>query len=186
MGQLIYLLPGRGGHSNQGLGEELRSRGYQVVGRELVGDFERLPFGEQIELVASDLRSGFWHKDARVVANSFGAYLFLHAQTIMPPYVGRVLLLSPIVGEAANEATMSFFVPPRARRLQELAKAGTYPAPACCEIHVGENDWQSNPANLVDLAGRLGIRASVVPGAGHQLEHAVVRGILDRWLPLPS
>lgn len=44
MDKTIYLLPGRGGRLAKGLGAELLARGYRVVGRELHGDFQRLPF----------------------------------------------------------------------------------------------------------------------------------------------
>jgi pimeloyl-ACP methyl ester carboxylesterase len=115
-----------------------------VVGRQTVGDFRDLTFSEQIELVANDLRTLFWHREAKVIANSFGAYLFLHAQNLLPPYVGRVLLLSPIVGPFENEERMMIFEPPRPGQLQAMTQAGTYPVPCQCEIYVGELDWQSN------------------------------------------
>ena len=98
----IYYLPGHGGRLTSGLGQALVDRGYEVVGRETVGDFARLSFQEQIELVAQDLKTDFWYEDSRVIANSYGAYLFLHAQTMLPAYVGKVLLLSPIVGEFSS------------------------------------------------------------------------------------
>lgn len=182
----IYLLPGRGGRLHKGLGEELLARGYEVFGREILGKFQKLPFRDQIEIVANDLKYGFWREDAKVIASSYGAYLFLHAQTILEPYIGRVLLLSPIVGEASNEEMMMFFVPPGARRFQELVKSGSYPTPVRCEIHVGEYDWQSNPANVADIATALNIQVSVVPKNGHRLDQNYVRGVLDAWLDLQS
>ena len=178
----IYYLPGHGGHIGTGLGEALRSRGLDVVGRETVGDFKKLPFEEQIALVAQDLTASHWHADDRVIANSFGAYLFLHAQELMPPYIGKVLLLSPIVGEFWNEDTMMGFSPPRSGALLELAEGGTYPVPKCCEIHVGELDWQSNPRNVTELAQHLGLAVTVVPNAGHMLDKSYVAAVLDRWL----
>ena len=178
----IYLLPGRGGRLDKGLGEALTGRGWQVHGRELQGEFQRLRFDHQVETIAKDLRTHFWHGDARVVANSFGAYLFLHAQTLLPPFPGRVLLLSPIVGEASQEERMLYFVPPRAGQLQELIGQGAYPAPVRCEIHVGEHDWQSVPANVQAIGQALGWRVSIVPGASHQLPKAYVGAVLDEWL----
>jgi hypothetical protein len=44
-----------------------------------VGEFKKLDFDVQIETVASDLKAGFWHQDALVIANSYGAYLLLLA-----------------------------------------------------------------------------------------------------------
>ena len=59
-----------------------------------------MSFPDQIETVCNDLKDNFWDESARVICNSFGAYIFLHAQAQLgEPYVGNVLLLSPIVGE---------------------------------------------------------------------------------------
>ena len=75
------------------------------------------------------------------------------------------------------------FIPPQAGRLLELAENGTYPIPKQCEIHVGEQDWQSNPSNVTALAGRLGLGVTIVPNAGHTLGKDYVSSVLDRWLP---
>ena len=48
----IYYLPGHGGRLGTGLGEGLLSRGFDVAGRETVGEFKDLPFNEQVALVA--------------------------------------------------------------------------------------------------------------------------------------
>ena len=89
----IYYLPGHGGVLQKGLGAALLARGHEVMGRETVGEFNRLPFGQQVEVIAQDLMAQFAQSDAQVIANSFGAYLFMHAQAQMPPFAGRVLLL---------------------------------------------------------------------------------------------
>ena len=182
MNKSIYLLPGRGGRLNQGLGEALTGRGWQVYGRELQGEFQRLRFDHQVETIAQDLRTQFWREDARVVANSFGAYLFLHAQALLPPFPGQVLLLAPIVGEASQEERMLYFVPPRAGQLQELIGQGAYPAPVRCEIHVGEYDWQSVPANVQEIGRPMGWRVCIVPEVGHLLQKAYMGVVLDDWL----
>jgi hypothetical protein len=129
-----------------------------------------------------DLQGHFWHEQAQVVCNSFGAYLFLHAQAQMPAFPGRVLMLSPIVGEFTSDKTRTTFSPPRPTKLKELAAAGRFKAPGRCEIHVGDEDWQSIPAN-VETFGRLtGIPVSVVNGRGHDLGIEYVGKLLDRWL----
>lgn len=84
MNKSIYYLPGHGGRLGTGLGEELLRRGFDVAGRETVGEFRTVPFGQQVSIIVEDLTSRYSHEDARVIANSFGAYLFLHAQ-----YEGR-------------------------------------------------------------------------------------------------
>lgn len=152
------------------------------MGRETVGEFRRIPFRDQVSTVAEDLRSLFWKEDARVVANSFGSYLFLHAQAQMKPYIGKVLLLSPIVGGFSDESSMRTFLPPQPKRLLELVQSNVYPVPLHCEIHVGSEDWQSIPDNVTQLGGLMGLNVTVVPGAGHTLGKDYVGALLDDWL----
>ena len=178
----IYYLPGYGGQLGTGLGLGLMGRGFDVTGRETRGDFRYLPFEEQVQAVMQDLQDHFWHEQAQVVCNSFGSYLFLHAQAQLPAFVGRVLLLSPIVGEFTNEQARTSFSPPRPARLKELAEADQFNAPASCEIHVGEDDWQSIPANVQAFGRLTGIPVTVVPGGGHDLGKEYVGPLLDRWL----
>ena len=182
MKNTIYYLPGMGGHLGSGLGQGLLSRGYHVTGRETTGEFRDLKFQSQIDAIAEDLRANFWYEDSKVIANSFGAYLFLHAQSQLEPYIGKVMLLSPIVGEFENEGIGRRFIPPRASRLFELARSGSYPAPKNCEIHVGSEDWQSNPTAVTAFGAMLGLDVTVVPNAGHMLGKDYVGNLLDKWL----
>jgi pimeloyl-ACP methyl ester carboxylesterase len=178
----VYYLTGMGGRLDAGLGQGLLRRGFEIAGRELVEEFRKLDFQKQIDLVAADLKDNFWYDDAHVIANSFGAYLFLHAQMQMDPYIGKVILLSPIVGEFGNEETRMNFIPPRADKLFEVAQSGRFPIPKHCEIHVGSEDWQSNPTNVTTLGALLGISVTVVPNAGHMLPKEYVGDLLDKWL----
>lgn len=178
----IYYLPGYGGQLGTGLGQGLMNRGFDVAGRETRGDFRYLPFEEQIQTVMKDLLDHFWHEQAHVVCNSFGSYLFLHAQAQLPAYLGHVLLLSPIVGEFSDEKTLTSFSPPRPDRLKQLAEKGHFKTPLRCEIHVGEDDWQSIPANVLEFGKMTGIPVTVVPGRGHDLGKEYVGSLLDRWL----
>lgn len=176
----IYYLTGQGGQLTRGLGTALGSCGLSVVGRELRGDFRALPFDAQVITVANDLQTMHWTQESKVIANSFGAYLFLHAQSALPPYPGKVLLLSPILSEFGDENTGTYFVPPRASKLKELAEQGSFPSPVNCEIHVGAEDWQSNP-DAVSTFGRLvGIPVNVVPENGHMLDKTYVQQIIRR------
>ncbi len=178
----IYYLPGHGRVIRSGLGAELLARSYEVAGRETLEPFRALTFSQQVQIVANDLQSNFWHESDRVVANSFGAYLFLHAQLMMKPYVGRVLLLSPIVGEFSSDELGMGFSPPYPRKLREFAEEGKFPAPKECEIHVGEQDWQSVPNNVRALGECIDVPVTIVPNAGHNLGSAYVKSVLDRWL----
>jgi hypothetical protein len=177
----IYYLPGHGGRLNQGLGQALVSRGYEVVGRETVGDFKKLDFKDQVSAIAKDIKEHFWRADAKIIANSFGGYLLLHALSNLDPYIGKILLLSPIVGEFSSEEISMGFIPPYADRLSELASSNKYPAPINCSFHVGSEDWQSNPENVTKFASLLGLPVTVVTNAGHQLPKDYVSLLLDNF-----
>ena len=177
----IYFLPGHGGRIANGLGQELTKRRYEVVGRETVGDFKKLDFKDQVTTIANDIKEHFWREDAKIIANSFGGYLLLHALSKLDPYVGKILLLSPIVGEFSSEEIRIGFIPPYADRLGELASANSYPVPMNCSFHVGSKDWQSNPENVTKFARLLGLPITVVPNAGHQLPKDYVSSLLDNF-----
>ena len=178
----IYYLPGMGGRLDAGLGEELLRRGFALRGRETVGAFKKLRFGEQVDAVKQDLVERFWKPEARVIANSFGGYLFLHAQLELTQFPGRVLLLSPVIGSTAQSATGMRFYPPRADVLKQMAQAGRFPKPHNIEVHVGEEDWQAGPQALVEFCKAVGIKVHVVPGRGHMLGSDYTGPLLHRWL----
>lgn len=174
-----------GGTLHTGLGKAILDRGFDVTGRQLSGEFRNISFQEQIDTVANDLKEHFWSADARVICNSFGAYIFLHAQAqLATPYIGNIMLLSPIVGEFENqdEDKPMNFIPPRSTRLMELAEAGSYPTPMRCEMHVGSEDWQAHPDNVSKFGQLVGIPVNVVPDGGHNLPHSYVGAVFDKWL----
>ena len=175
----IYYLPGYGGRLTNGLGQALADRGYEVVGRETVGDFKKLGFNDKVATIAEDIKQHFWREDGKIIANSFGAYLLLHALSKLTPYMGKILLLSPIVGEFSSSEIRMGFIPPYAKRLWELASANQYPAPMNCSFHVGSEDWQSDPENVTAFARALGMPVTVVPGVGHQLPKDYVSSLLE-------
>ena len=178
----IYYLPGHGGRLTTGLGEALTQRGLSIFGRETVGEFLDLPFLEQVALVAADLKTDYWSTNSLVIANSFGGYLFLHAQASLPPYPGRVLMLSPIIGDFQNEDIGAIFSPPYPNRLVELAEAKVFPSPLNAQIHVGAEDWQSDPQQVQRFGELTGIPVTVVPSAGHLLPKPYVSNLLNLWL----
>ncbi|NBW29576.1 hypothetical protein EBR37_04305, partial [bacterium] len=55
----IYYLPGHGGRITNGLGQALMARGYEVIGRETVGDFKKLNFNDQVTTIANDIKVAF-------------------------------------------------------------------------------------------------------------------------------
>lgn len=72
-GEIYYLL-GMGGRLDAGLGKELLRRGFALSGRETIGAFKKLSFGEQVDAVKQDLVERLWKPEARLIANSFGGH----------------------------------------------------------------------------------------------------------------
>jgi len=178
----VYYLPGHGGRITNGLGQALARRGYEVVGRENLGEFKKLNFSDQVNAIAKDIKEYFWHEDAKIIANSFGGYLLLHALSKLKRYIGTALLLSPIVGEFSSKKIRMGFIPPYANRLYELASTSRYPIPMNCSFHVGSEDWQSNPESVSQFAKMLALPVTVVPNAGHKLPTEYVSFLLDSLL----
>ena len=182
MEKTVYYLPGRGGQLTTGLGKGLADRDISVVGRETLGQFLKLTFQQQIDAIKSDLQDKFWHDGARLVAVSYGAYLFLHAQLSMPAFPGRILLLSPVLGGAFASSVGVGFIPPRADKLGQAVEEKQFPKLKQAEIHVGSEDWQSKP-DVISLFGEaVSIPVYIVEGKGHMLGADYVSPLLDRWL----
>ncbi len=57
--------------------------------------------------------------------------------------------------------------------------AGTFNAPRNMEIHVGSEDWQSDPIEVARLGEAVGARCYVTPGRGHTSGVDYVCRILD-------
>ena len=182
MKNTVYYLPGMGGRIDTGLGKGILDRGFQVVGRETRDNFKNLPFQGQIDAVAADLQEHFWYEGSIVIANSFGCYLFLHAQLKLAPFPGKAVILSPIIGPSKNNEVQMGFYPPRADVLHKAAVDGTFPCPLNAEIHVGSEDWQSGSAGVVEFANAVGLPVNVADGLGHMLGTDYVGNILDRTL----
>jgi len=144
-----------------------------------VGDFKKLDFNDQVITIANDIKEHFWREDAKIIANSFGGYLFFHALSKLDPYIGKILLLSPIIVEFSSEEISTRFVPLYADRLSELASSNQYPAPVNCSFHGDSAYWHSNPEYVTKFASLLGLPVTVVPSKGHQLPIAYVSDLLD-------
>jgi hypothetical protein len=84
--------------------------------------------------------------------------IYLQAQ--MQLYVGRLLLLLPIVGDFNTQSANLGFIPPRPDVLFGLAQSKNFPRPMNVEIHVGVDDWQSNSVNVQTFADPLNIKVT--------------------------
>jgi pimeloyl-ACP methyl ester carboxylesterase len=180
MEHTVYLRPGRGNRL-QDLGETIASLGFDVWGREIFPPFSTLNFAEQIQIIQNDLRSWFWHEEAKLVGHSYGGYLLLQALADLEAFPGSILLISPVLGAARGKLYLSR--PPRADRLLKLAEEHPFPVPQGLEIHTGEADDGCDP----DLARRIGAsipgaQVHVVPHTGHALPIDYLNKVIHRFL----
>lgn len=172
----LYYLPGRGGRLTGGLGSFLSGLG-TVIGRELTGDFAKLTFTEQVDLVRADLTGQI----CIVVANSFGSYFLLNALLEMPGFAGKILLLSPVLGDVENPETGMVYCPPRAQRFIESLGGGGLEVAMNMRVLVGSEDWQCNRLALA-LLKASGASVTEIAGESHTLPREAVLGALEALL----
>ena len=175
---ILYFLPGRGSSLNGRLGLELQSRGYELHGRVLEGDFAKLSFPEQVDYVASDLRE-LDGRDIPIIANSWGAYWALHALLKNQKSYSKMLLISPILGAVRGEGRM--FKPPLSRLIDRAIENREMPSFELA-ILVGSLDWQSPQARCAELCKLVDGDLIVAEGRGHDLGREIVVQVLDQWL----
>ena len=175
---ILYFLPGRGSSLNGRLGLELQSRGCQLHGRVLEGDFAMLSFPEQVDHVSADLRE-LDGRDIPVIANSWGAYWALHALLKNQMSYSKMLLISPILGAVRGEGRM--FKPPMSKVMEQSINEGLFPDIELTVL-VGSEDWQSPSNRCEALCQTSSGNLIVADGKGHDLGREVVTDLLDKWL----
>ncbi len=181
--QRLYFIPGREELLDGQRGQLLASMGYAVYGREIVSDFARLGFSEQLAVVKSDLQQGFYHPEGILVGRSYGAYLLLHTLADMAPFPGKILLSSPVLGAAVAKGGFFGSRPPRSERLIDLAAHGAFPSPHYMEIHTGAEDNGCSPLLAERFVSRVGnTKLFIVTGAGHELSEPYLQVELTRFL----
>lgn len=160
------------------LGTELHSRGYELHGRVLEGDFAKLLFPEQVDCVASDLRE-LDGRNIPVIANSWGAYWALHALLQNQKSYSRVLLVSPILGAVRGNGRM--FKPPLSKVMERSINESLFPD-IDLNVLVGSEDWQSPSDRCEALCEAVQGNLIVADGKAHDLGREVVTDLLDKWL----
>ena len=175
---ILYFLPGRGSSLNGRLGVELQSKGFELHGRVLEGDFAKLSFPEQVDNVASDLR-GLESRNVPVIANSWGAYWALHAILLNERSYSKTLLISPILGAVRGEGRM--FKPPLSKVMERAIADHLFPE-MDLTILVGSDDWQSPQTSSQRLCEATEGNLIVANGRAHDLGREAVTAVLNRWL----
>jgi len=137
---MIYFLPGRRGRLNGVLGQQIKELGFDIIGREIIDDFEIYPIKKQLDIICNDIKANFWGTEHKLIGRSYGGYLIMHSliELLPEPYPGELLLLSPVLGKSSN---LVFYGsrPPRAKKILEYAKLGKLNE-LNIQIHTGDKD----------------------------------------------
>ncbi len=178
----VYFIPGRNEGLDNFISHYILDIGCGVVGREILPPFSRLRFREQLKWIRLDLSRKIWHPGAVIIGKSYGAYLILHSLASMSPFPGRILLFSPVLGAACSLDSGCGSIPPRAKKLSDLAEKEKFPHPRYLEIHTGSEDNGCEPSMAISFSRFFpNSNLSVIQGADHHLSLDYIREVLDRF-----
>jgi hypothetical protein len=99
---IIYYLPGRGESVFDHVGKAIQKLGFKVFGRDLMPDFINYNISQQVEIIKKDVKQYISEKGSALIARSYGAFLLLQSLSEMPPFPGKILLFSPVLGPEKN------------------------------------------------------------------------------------
>ena len=176
----VVYISGRGGDAGSGLGAFLKDRVERFSGLSIDSELLKLPFDRQVASVADFT---FKLGTGPVVANSYGAYLFVHSLIDAREFPRRVLLFSPLLGSSLKKDKMFFSRPPGLGTLEKALLEKRVTKPTYLEIQTGADDDVCCP----ELAGRVGRilgvdKLKIIPGEGHQISRSVVASVCDEFL----
>ncbi len=175
-------MPGRRGRVDGFMGKILSDLGYEVVGHNIDEYFQTMKFSQQVAVVKDDLEAFFFDHNARVIANSYGAYLFLHAVLEMEGFKGKSLLFSPMLGKSRVQENRPIVSPPRAKKLLQYKEENRFPI-INIEVHTGLDDEICDPklAKMI-FKDMNSCKLVIVPNASHRLDGAYIKSVVLSFL----
>lgn len=174
----LRYITGRGGSVTQGLSLYLSTLvdDYQALAND--ADLHRLSVDEQINIVTE-----FCKPATHLIANSYGAYLWLLSRINSAPSDTRVLLLSPVMGRAVDPQQMLSSRPARLRGLESAISEGRLILPHKVRVVTGRDDDVCTYKTVIVQSGKLGIEdLSIIEGEGHNMSHALVSETVAEFL----
>ena len=176
--QKIKYITGRGGDARSGLSVYLETLtdDYSVLAADPV--FLRQSFHQQVSAV----RDFCAIEQSNIIANSFGAYLFLHSLIDQPPLKSRILLLSPVLGRVTSEERMLISIPPGEKTLKSAIAEDRIALPRHLEILTGEEDDICDASLARSTADKLGAKIQVLEQEGHLITPSKVSDAISEFL----
>lgn len=174
----VRYVTGRGGEVRAGLSLYLTTLSEDFSALAIDPDFLAQSFEEQVvatrHFCATD--------NARIIANSYGAYLLLQSLIDQPPLSAKVLLLSPVLGRAMDPDRMILSRPPRERTLREAIEEQRLGLPLSLSIVTGREDEICDWKLATHFADALGISISVLDDEGHMISPAAVSAAVREFI----
>ena len=184
--QRVIYITGRGGDANKGLGEYLKTLHANRIGLSVNSQFLQLDFQNQINVV-SKLIGEFDSSHTRIIANSYGAYLCLHALIDAPSYLSHFLLLSPAIGAALNEQTLAYSRMPGCQKYNFAVAEERLTKPASLAIYIGDKDDGYDPQRFTDLCVALATGPHhLVENQEHALDKVLIQKIVGQFLSMEA
>ena len=175
MSNVIYI-SGRGGDASRGLGGYIRDNVERYVGVSLSTDFLKADFTNQVDAIQRLINE---YSDHDIVANSYGAYLLLHALVDNIPTERNIKLMSPVLGKGISKSMMFSSRPPSVKRLMDSVKEKRLSLSESTFIYIGEQDSGYCPELTQIYADYIGEdHVFILQGEGHSLSKDTVRAIL--------
>ena len=174
----LRYITGRGGSATQGLSLHLSTLvdDYQALAND--SELHRLSVDEQIDIITE-----FCKPATHLIANSYGAYLWLLSRIDAAPSETGVLLLSPVMGRAVDPEKMLSSRPPRLKGLENAVDEQRLVLPELVSVVTGKDDNVCDYQTALRQCAKLGITdLSVIEGEGHDMSHDVVSKTVDTFL----
>jgi hypothetical protein len=176
-------MPGRGDKLNDFIGSSIADMGFEVYGREILSNFAQLHFPQQLQIIKNDIKTLFWCEELNLIGDSYGGYLLLHALAELAAFPGRILLLSPVLGQAIDKQNLFMSRPPRAKKLLQLVKTQKFPVPKYLEIHTGAEDKGCDPILAKKISSLLtNSKIFIIKGEGHRLNKTYINGVIRKFI----
>lgn len=174
----LRYITGRGGSATQGLSSYLSTLVDDYKGLANDSVLHRLPVDEQINIVTK-----FCKPATHLIANSYGAYLWLLSRIDAAPSDTRALLLSPVMGRATDPEKMLSSRPPRLRGLESAIAENRLVLPQKVRVVTGRDDDVCTYQTAIAQCMKLGIEdLSIIEGEGHNMSHDLVSKTISDFL----
>ena len=178
-GLKIRYITGRGGDALGGLSAYLATLCANFDALAIDPSFLSADFLEQIEVV----REFCAEEGAYIIANSYGAYLFLQSLIDQPPIESKVMLLSPVFGRVNSEKRMLISRPPGEKTLKSAIMEARLGLPEHLEILTGSDDETCDASLAEETAHMLGVEVCVLQNEGHMITPSKVISAVEAFLP---